>query len=350
MHHHGTGGPVMSVPEVVFPPRSLTHQALVGAIRAQYAPLLQHLRGDLDYQVGFVRPAGVALKMCGALAIDEHPVHLPLPEIFRHRRLAVRNRQARQAFDLYAPLAARQAMAAAHACPGDIGAVLVANSTITAMPPLAQSVVTAAGLRPQTEVIPVSFTGCNGGAHAVVRARDYVLARGRAALLVLADYTSPWFYLEPDLRGPELRAAIVSAALFSDAAAAAVMTPEPGPAPGFRILWASSVCLPGTQDALGWDVRDDGPHARLAETPKLVPAILPAIKGLLGDLGWRAGELGICAFHPGGNAVIKAVQAGLGLTDHQVRPAWQSLRKGDLMSAAVFHALAIASSDPALRP
>ena len=41
---------------------------------------------------------------------------------------------------------------------------------------------------------------------------------------------------------------------------------------------------------------------------------------------------------------------GLGLTDHQVAPAWQSLRRGNLMAAAVLHAMAIAAADPALRP
>jgi len=347
MYPYRTGGPVVSVPQVVFPPHSLGHRDLVEAIRAQYAPLLQHLPGDLDYQAGFADPVRVALKMCEVLAIQEHPMHLPLAEITRRRGRALRNRQARDAWDAYAPLAAKQAMAAAHVSPDDIGAVVAANSTITAMPSLARSLLTAAGLSSRTEAISLAGEGCNGGAAAILRARDLVLAHGRPVLIVAGDYCSPWFYPEPDLRGSRLRGSILASALFADATAAAVMTPGPGPAPGFRIIDARSICLPGTEDALGWDDRH---HFILSDAPRLVPGVLPVIAGLLEDLGWDAASLDVCTLHSGGNAIIKAIAKGLGLTGRQVAPAWQSLLSGNLMAAAVLYAMALAASDPALRP
>lgn len=347
MHLHSTGGPVLSVPQIVFPPHSLSHPELVAAIRAQYRPLLQHLPEDLDYQTRFTNPAQVALKMCGVLAIEEHPMHLPLAEITRRRGRALRNRQARDAWDAYAPLAAKQAMAAAHVSPDDVSAVVTANSTITAMPSLARCLLTAAGLSSRAEAISLAGEGCNGGAAAILRARDLVLAHGRPVLIVAGDYASPWFHPEPDLRGSRLRGSILSSALFSDATAAAVMTPAPGPVPGFRIIDARSVCLPGTEDALGWDDRH---HFILSDAPKLVPGVLPVITSLLEDLGWDAASLDVATLHSGGNAIIKAIQAGLSLTDHQAAPAWQSLQSGNLMAAAVLHAMAIAAADPALRP
>jgi predicted naringenin-chalcone synthase len=352
MHPHSTGraAPVLSVPEAVFPPRSLSQRALIEAIGAEYAPLLERYPGDADYRAGFAGPASRALRMCGSLAIEEHPMHLPLPEILRPRGAGERNRQAREAFDAYAPLAAKEAMAAAHVSPDDVGAVVVANSTIEAMPSLAHSVVTAAGLGRRTEAITLAGEGCNGGAAAILRAREYVLARGCPVLIVVGDYASPWYYPEPGRRGDLLRGSIVSSALFSDATAAAVMTPGPGPAAGFRILETVSACLPGTEDALGFEVRDDGRHFWLTNAPALVPGVLPAIQDLLAGLGWSPGDLDICALHSGGNSVITATQKGLGLTGHQVEPAWRSLLKGNLMSAAVFHALAVAAADPGLRP
>ena len=57
MHPHRRPAPVVSVPQIVFPPHSLDHRDLVAAIRAQYGPLLQHLPGNLDYQAGFADPA-----------------------------------------------------------------------------------------------------------------------------------------------------------------------------------------------------------------------------------------------------------------------------------------------------
>lgn len=347
MHPDSAGGPVVSVPQVVFPPNSLPHPDLTAAIRAQYGPLIQHLPGNADYQFGFADPARVALKMCGVLAIEQHPMHLPLAEITRRRSRATRNRQARDAWDAYAPLAAKQAMAAAQVSADDIGAVVAANSTITAMPSLARSLLTATGLSSRTEAVTLAGEGCNGGAAAILRARDLVLAHGRPVLIVAADYCSPWFYPEPDLRGGRLRGSILASALFSDATAAAVMTPAAGPAPGFRIVDARSVCLPGTEDALGWDDRG---HFFLSDAPKLVPDALPVLAGLLDDLDWDPASLDVCTFHSGGNAIIKAIAAGLGLARRQVEPAWQSLRSGNLMAAAVLHAMAIAAADPALRP
>ncbi len=335
------GGPTLSVPQVVFPPASMTHAALVAEVRRAYAPLLQHLPGDTGYQLGFADPARTALKMGGILAIEDHPMHLPAPEITRRRGLAARNRQAREAFDAYAPLAAKQAMAAAHVTPDEIGAVVVASSTVTAMPSLAHALASAAGLSDRAEAISLGSEGCNGGAAAILQARAHVLAHGCPVLVVAADYASPWFHLEPGLRG-----AIVSSVLFSDAAGAAVMTPGPRAVPGFRILRTTSARLPGTEDALGWDVRDDGYHFRLTGPPKVVPGILPALRDLLDATGWQAGDLDACTIHSGGNAIIRAVQQGLGLTRDQVAPAWGSLRRGDLMSAAVLHAMAIAAADP----
>jgi predicted naringenin-chalcone synthase len=343
--------PVLSKPQMVFPDRVLAHADLIAAVRQQYEDLLAAHPGDQDYQDGFVGPARVALKAIGSLTITGHPLHLPLAEIVRPRGLAARNAQAAQAFALYAQAAAKDAIAAAHVTPDDIGAVVVETSTVMGMPPPGSGLLHAAGLRPDTEIIPIHYMGCNGGAHGISRARDWVLAHGRPALIVTADYCSPWFYREPDLRGSKLRGAIVSAALFSDATAAAVMLPARTGAPGFAITGTSSLCLPGTDEALGYAVRDDGPHFQLTEMAmKLVPDVMPALAGLLARQGWDPADLSVCSFHTGGDRIIGQVQAGLGLTDHQVAPTRQSLLRGNLISSAVLDALALIAGTPALRP
>jgi predicted naringenin-chalcone synthase len=340
----------MSVPEVVVPPRSVDHETLVGAVRAQYGPLLGDHPGDPGYQDSFCAPAKLALQMCGVLAIKEHPLHLPVEEILRPRGAEERNAQARQAFDSYAPLAAKAAMDTAQTGPDDIGCVIVASSTIKAMPSLAHAIMAAIGLSPRTDAITLDGEGCNGGAATILRAQEYVLARQRPALMVVADYVSPWYYREADRRGDMLLGSIISSALFSDATAAAVMSPRPGPGPGFTIRDTVSFCTPGTDDALGFEVLDDGWHFYLRNAPKLVPSVLDALQDLLARQGWGPEDLDIAALHSGGNSVIKAVQKGLHLTDHQVLPAWHSLQHGNLVSAAAFDALRFVATDPRLRP
>jgi predicted naringenin-chalcone synthase len=352
MHDHKSGrSPILSVPEVIFPDTHIDHAVVIDEVRKQYEPLLHRYPDDPEYRREFTYQVEVALRMCGALSVDAHPVHLPLAEILRPRGWRVRNAQALDAFLTYAPLAAKQAMATAQVSAADIDAVLVETSTVISMPTVAYDVVAAVGLRPTTEVIPVYFMGCNGGAHAIVRARDYLLAHPTHTILIIAaDYASPHFHVEEDLRGNALRGSVVSATLFSDATAAAVMSAH-ADIPGFRIVGTSSSYVPGTREALSWEVGDDGLHFRLTDMAmKLVPEVIPGISALLAEQGWHANELSLCSFHSGGNRVIKNVQEALGLTDSQVQPTRESLRHGNTMSVAVFDALRIIASDVARRP
>jgi predicted naringenin-chalcone synthase len=344
-------GPILSVPEVVFPETHLDHRTMIDEVRRQYAPLCRDRADDREYQRTFTHQVEVALRMSGSLSIDAHPVHLPLSEIIRPRGWRTRNEQAREAFMTYAPLAAKQAMAAARIPAGEIDAVLVETSTVIAMPTLAYELLEATGLRPSAEVIPVSFMGCNGGAHAIVRARDHLLAHpGSSVLIIAADYASPWFFVEEELRGSLLRGSVLSSMLFSDATAATVMSDRIG-APGFRIVATSSTCVPGTRDALGWEIGDDGLHFRLTDMAmKLVPEVMPALLALLDGQDWRAEELCVCSFHSGGDRIITTLQEALGLTDVQVRPTRESLRRGNTMSVAVFDALRIIASEPGRTP
>ena len=130
-------------------------------------------------------------------------------------------------------------MAAAHVSPDDIGAVVAANSTITAMPSLARSLLAAAaGLSSRDR-------GHRAGRRRMQRRRRRDLARPRpcpgsrpAGAHRRGDYCSPWFHPEPDLRGDRLRGCILSSALFTDATAAAV---DDCPAPARRLVSASSM-------------------------------------------------------------------------------------------------------------
>jgi predicted naringenin-chalcone synthase len=343
--------PVLSVPEVVFPENHLDHRAVIEEVFKQYDPLLELNPGDPEYQRGFVQPIKVAKRMAGALAIDAHPLHLPLEEIIRPRGWRVRNAQALDAFRSYAPRAAKQAVASAAVSAGDIDAVVVETSTVVAMPNLAYEIIDALGLRPDTHVIPITFMGCTGGGDAIVRARDYLLAYpDRTVLIVVADFASPHFHVEQDLRGTDLRGSAISATLFSDGAAAAVMSRRPT-TPGFQIVNTRSVRVPGTQSALSWEVADDGLRFRLTDQAvKLIPQVTPTLQALLAEQGWKPDELAICSFHAGGNRIIDNVQSGLGLTEHQVRPGRESLRHGNTMSVAVFEALRVIADEPALRP
>jgi len=343
--------PILSVPEIVFPQTEIDHKAAVEQVAKLYEPLCAQRRDDPEYQREFVSEVALGLRMAANLDIDAHPVHLRMDQMARPRGLRARNGEAQDAFNTYVPVAAERALATSGTKPADIDAVLVSTSTVIAMPVLAYDVVDMVGLRPSVEVIPINYMGCNGGAHAVLRAYDYLLAHpDHTVLIIAADYASPHFHLEPELRGIDLRGSVVSSTLFSDGTAAAVMSARDD-AVGFKIMGTASHRLPGSRGALSWEVADDGLHFRLADgATKLVPQVLPILPALLDQQGWRPEDLAVCSFHTGGNRIIDDVRDGLGLTDDHVSPTRQALRRGNTMSVAIFDTLRIIASDSQYRP
>jgi predicted naringenin-chalcone synthase len=351
MSRDGVESPVLAVPEIVFPETTVGHDEVVAEVGRQYAPLCALHPDDAEYQRSFTAAAQTALHMASALNIDTHPAHLSMEQMTRSRGLGERNREAMDAFNLYVPDAAKHALATAQVSPEDIDAVLVASSTVLSMPALPYQLVEMMGLRPSVDVIPIHFMGCTGGGHAIIRGRDYLLAHpDRNLLIIAADYASPHFHLEPDLRGVELRGSMVSSTLFSDATAAAVMFGG-GRGSGFRITGSSSFLVPGTENAMQWAVTDTGLHFRLSDMAvKQIPQLIPSLVALLDEQGWSVEDLTVCSFHTGGNRIIDNIQEGLGLTDTQIRPTRLALRYGNTMSVAVFHALQIISADPTYQP
>jgi predicted naringenin-chalcone synthase len=117
------------------------------------------------------------------------------------------------------------------------------------------------------------------------------------------------------------------------------------------MLETASISVPDSQDAIAWDVRDDGLHFSLTDKGvKSIPRITSALQGLIDGQGWINSELAPCAFHTGGNRIIDDVQKALGLTETQMGPTRECLRKGNTMSVAVLDALATIATDSEHRP
>ncbi len=335
--------PRVSVPVVTVPPHAIPHPELVEAVRDRY---------ERVFPPGSPRSRAVerALTMAGRLAIDVHPMHLRTEEIMGMRGFAARNAAAWEAFHAYAVPAARAALDSVGRGGADIDLVVLESSTLLSMPAPISALSQALGLRPDCAALPVSGMGCRGGAHAITLAHTWIRAHpGHTVLIVTADTASPHFHVETELDEAGLVGNIVSSALFSDAAAAAVVSTSLEE--GVELLDITRYEVPGTADAITWVVTDEGPRFRLTtDAVRSIPAVAPALRALLSRQGWTGADLAVCALHAGGNNIIRDVQHTLGLEAHQVAPAWRSLLRGNLMSSAVLDAIALIAADPALRP
>ncbi|MFJ6196035.1 type III polyketide synthase [Micromonospora sp. NPDC092111] len=210
-----------------------------------------------------------------------------------------------------------RALTAAGVDAGEVGLFVVCSCTGYATPGLDILLARDLGMAPRTQRMFVGHMGCYAALPGLGAAGDFVTARGRPALLLCAELTS--LHIQPATARVDTQQ-IVSHALFSDAAVAAVLVPAPaGPAPtgtgGYALREVASVTDTSTADHMTWDVTDTG--FRMGLSPK-VPQVLSAhVRALVDDLLARHGttiaEVDGWAVHPGGPRILNVVERELAL-------------------------------------
>ncbi|GAA2696229.1 type III polyketide synthase [Actinoplanes palleronii] len=211
--------------------------------------------------------------------------------------------------------AAERALADAGRAASDLGLFAVCSCTGYATPGLDILLARDLGMSPNVQRLFVGHMGCYAALPGLGAVSDFVVARGRPALLLCTELTS--LHMQPAGTGAADVQQIVSHALFSDAAAAAVLTPGPGPGAGYAVREVAAVTDTTTAGHMTWEVTDLG--FRMGLSPE-VPAVLSVhvrrlVEDLLGRHGLTIGEVDGWAVHPGGPKILDVVQEHLGLDD-----------------------------------
>ncbi len=195
------------------------------------------------------------------------------------------------------------------------------------------------GLRRDARRIPITESGCAGGALALGLAGT--LAHAGQAVLVCAVELCSLTLCASD----RSRTNLVAAALFGDGAAAALLLPA---ARGPRLTATASFLIPGSREAMGFDVGTHGLRILLQrELPELVRReIRGVIERFLGEHGRALGDVGLHLVHPGGRRILEAYREELGLSAHDLRFSHESLRRyGNLSSVSILTVLELALED-----
>lgn len=208
-----------------------------------------------------------------------------------------------------------RALTVAGLAASDLGLFVVCSCTGYATPGLDILLARDLGMAPDTQRMFVGHMGCYAALPGLGAAGDFVTARGRPALLLCAELTS--LHIQPASARMDTQQ-IISHALFSDAAVAAVVVPgaETG-TPGYALREVASVTDTSTADHMTWDVTDTG--FRMGLSPK-VPQVLSThvrglIDGLLARHGTTIAEVDGWAVHPGGPRILNVVERELALPD-----------------------------------
>lgn len=215
-----------------------------------------------------------------------------------------------------------------------IRALITVSVTGIASPSLDAHLTNRMHLRTDIRRTPIFGLGCVAGASGIAQAADYV--RGypdRVAVLLSVELCSLTFQ-----RNDFSVANLISTALFADGAAAVVVAGDDVEAEGPEIVDSASSFYPDTEDAMGWEITDDGFRIVLsAEVPNIIRARLPGdVDALLSRNGLTRSDIGSWILHTGGPKVLNAMSESLGLERDAVAASWNSLREvGNLSSASV---------------
>jgi alkylresorcinol/alkylpyrone synthase len=281
---------------------------------------------------------------------------LPKPEVFRrlHSNVGVDGRYLSLPIDQYPKLmswgeandhwirtaqelgecAISRAVTRAGLDVRDIGALFFTSVTGISSPSIDALLINRMGLSTNIRRVPMFGLGCVAGAAGISRAADYVRAYPDQVAVVLAIELCSLTLQREDMS----MANLISAGLFGDGAAAAVVAGRQCGLEGPRILDTRSIFYPDTEAMMGWKVSEKGFQILLSpEVPNLIQKQLGVdVEKFLSDLERTREDIGSWVLHTGGPKILQATESALGLHDGELSASWDCLRRmGNLSSASV---------------
>lgn len=266
-----------------------------------------------------------------------HLALAPLSDAFNLTPDALHHRFARTAPAL-AGEAARRALQCSGISPEDIGGLIISTCTGYLCPGLTSYVSEQLGLAPNTICLDLVGQGC-GAALPNLRTAEALIRSGGAChvLSVCVEVCSAAFYLDDD------PGVLISACLFGDGAASAVVSAEPLPEQR-KVRWLASetVLKPEHRDELRFEQRG-GMLSNILK-PSVSKLAATSAEEVLGRALAAAGktrtDIRAWNFHPGGRDVLLAIRNQLGLSDTDLQHSADVLREfGNLSSPSVLFVL-----------
>lgn len=233
--------------------------------------------------------------------------------------------------------AGRNAMEAVSLASADIGGLVVNTCTGYLCPGLSSYVAEKLGLARSVKVFDLMGMGC-GAAVPNLQCAAGLLPQvsGKSVLSIAVEVCSATLFMGPE---PDL---VVSNSIFGDGAAACVLSGSPNGSPAIQLIDFETTLLPRYREHLRY--RTEGGRLRNTLSRKVpaigASAISQSVSRLLNRRKLRKDEVDFWAVHPGGSAVLDAVQRKIGLPDRALAHSYTILRDyGNMSSPSVLFVL-----------
>src|SRR5580704_14855509 len=159
--------------------------------------------------------------------VDRRYSIFPVDYLIEPRPLAQTTREYREHGILLARRVAQDALDRAGMTPEDVDLIVTVSCTGVMIPSVDAYLAHQMGFRPNVRRLPITELGCAAGAAGLSRAWEYLRAYPHGTVLLIA-VELPSLTLQ---RGDLSQANLISAVLFGDGAAAAVITGRPAKGP-----------------------------------------------------------------------------------------------------------------------
>jgi alkylresorcinol/alkylpyrone synthase len=276
-------------------------------------------------------------KLFAAVKVEGRHLALPLERYAQLDGFGERNREWLKAALELGERAVSECLAQAGLAPTDVHLFTSSSVTGLAVPSIEARLMNRLGFAADCRRVPLFGLGCVAGAAGIARANDYLEGHPtHAALLLCVELCSLTF--QPDDMSV---ANLIACGLFADGAACVLLVGDDHPLAGkakLRIEATRSVLFPNTEAVMGWEIVDSGFRIVLSgEVPELArTALAHGIRAFLSEHGLHPSQITRWVAHPGGPAVIDAMEGGLELPHGALDRSRDCLaRIGNLSSASV---------------
>jgi predicted naringenin-chalcone synthase len=262
---------------------------------------------------------------------------VPLEEVFAPRTFEEKNRVYMEAAVDLGEQAALACLERAGVRPDEVDFFVSASCTGFMIPSLDAVLAHRLRMKPSLARLPITQHGCAGGAVALRQAHEHLLAHPGHKVLVLAAEIPTATFQRDDFSAEN----IISASLFGDGAAAALLTAG-GPATAPRIFATDSRMFPDSADLMGFELRNSGLKIVLSKrVPQAIRAHAPqAIGEFLARHDLDIGGIDHLLIHPGGRRIIEGFEAAFALAPGELSFTRSVLaRHGNLSSATILFIL-----------
>ncbi|MFN8354602.1 MAG: type III polyketide synthase [Spirosomataceae bacterium] len=193
------------------------------------------------------------------------------------------------------------------------------------------------GLRSDTQRTAINFMGCYGAFNGL-KVADAICKAYPSSKVLLVCVELCTIHFQKKTSDDHL----LANSLFADGAA--VVWLESQPSEGYSLALRSFYCdlFPEGKSEMAWHVADFGFEMVLSSyVPQLVRnGIATLVNRLLEQAGVSSSEVGYYGMHPGGKAILEAIEQSMGISKHDNRFAYDVLRRyGNMSSCTVLFVL-----------